>query len=187
MLFRSLAERWDTPRVLKDILTAVRGVSGSGYVDPHRIAIMGSGMRGFHAAACATESPNTFAAVLTHHAVFDLEAYARRYFGRVRNDDADYLRERLADASEDEEGNTISPLLAADRLRVPVFIATYRAHINSIYSQARQLADSLQERKVPVMIFARETDHLGRYSPADSEAYNEAVIAFLAEHLSANP
>jgi len=128
-----------------DVVSGVDYLIGKGFIDPDRVGAMGWSEGGYISAFLATTS-NRFAAVSVGAGVSDWTAYY------VNTDIAPFTRQYLKATpwSEPEVYRTASPVTYVNKANTPVLIQHGEEDRRVPVSNAYELRQALEDRKVPV-------------------------------------
>jgi dienelactone hydrolase len=121
-----------------DILAAGRWLVSQGIADPARLGIVGWGYAGYAALQAGSLEPGTFKAIIAIAPVTDLAALQAL---RGRDQDRAQLAETFGDGSSLQD---TSPVMHADRIKVPVLLFHGTMDWDIPVAQSRTLADRLK-------------------------------------------
>ena len=181
----SLAEEWDLRRMSDDVTDAVRAVLKTGYVDPARVAIMGSEDGAHLALSGAVFDPDLYRCCIVVDAIVDFGALIKdqKYFQYDSSFYATALR-FLGNPSEvPEKFQAMTPAAHVDRLKAATLVA-YRRADKIGESQSGRLNSELQRHGVVHESLAVGDPYPGRGHLQNQVEIYRAIEAFLAKHLA---
>ena len=170
-----------------DVTAATKTALASGYIDPHRVAIMGGSFGAYLALCGVTHEPDLYRCAVTIAGVFDWRQMLRQekfyqydlpYYAR--------LLRKLGDPNKDPARfDAISPVRMVNKIRVPVFVAHGKDDFVADIEQSKQLVAELSKYNVPhETLFVGGEGHGMAHLDAEVELY-ERIEAFLAKNLQA--
>lgn len=148
-----LAGEWGELEV-EDIRAAINALAGDGRIDPQRVFVRGGSAGGFSALRALAELPQLRGGA-SLYGVSDPLALRRV----THKFEADYLDWLIGDPEQDAERyRDRTPLLQADRIRVPVIFFQGALDAVVVPSQAESMVEALRQRGLPVEyhLFAEE-------------------------------
>ncbi|MFT0634539.1 alpha/beta hydrolase family protein [Pseudomonas sihuiensis] len=148
-----LAGEWGELEV-EDIRAAINALAGDGRIDPQRVFVRGGSAGGFSALRALAELPQLRGGA-SLYGVSDPLALRRV----THKFEADYLDWLIGDPEQDAERyQDRTPLLQADRIRVPVIFFQGALDAVVVPSQAESMVEALRQRGLPVEyhLFAEE-------------------------------
>ena len=162
-----------------DLADGVRWLVAQKLADPARICIVGWSYGGYAALMGAIETPGLYRCAVSMAGVTDL----RRRLDRAQ-------RSRLADLnmprydSDPVAVDANSPLLHADRIRIPVLLAHGRRDFTVPVEDTEAMEAALRDagKQVEAIYFDDDDHYL--YREEDRIAYLKALDRFLAENLA---
>lgn len=153
----------------------------SGQVDPKRVCIMGGSYGGYAALWGAIRNPERYRCAVSLAGVTDLPGilrYDKRMFSAPRYFKA-WQRKVKGEADNETDLESVSPLLQADRLTVPVLIVHGDKDYTVPVKQGRQMVAALERRKASVQsVFYPEEGH-GLQKEEDIADFLKRLDAFL--------
>lgn len=155
-------ENWDFRGMSEDVNDATREVIASGFVDGHRVAIMGSGFGGYLAVEGAADAPNLYRCAVAIDGIFDWANLIeeRKYW---QYDDPSYgvMRRKIGDPRKDPaKFDAISPIDHVNRIGTPIFVA-YERISEDLMEQSKRLTSRLDRHSVPCVAMPIGDDHNG--------------------------
>jgi dipeptidyl aminopeptidase/acylaminoacyl peptidase len=154
----------------------------TGQVDPKRVCIVGASYGGYAALWGAIRNPERYRCAASVAGVTDLEAQLRsnrKSFTATR-----YFKEWRTKLKGDERFDlkSVSPLMQAARLKVPVLIAHGEKDQTVPVAQGRQMVKALAATKADVTsVFYKDGEH-DFTSSEDLADFLRRLEAFLAKH-----
>ncbi|APU30782.1 peptidase S9 [Ectopseudomonas alcaliphila JAB1] len=148
-----LAGEWGELEV-EDIRAAINALAGDGRIDPQRVFVRGGSAGGFSALRALAELPQLRGGA-SLYGVSDPLALRRV----THKFEADYLDWLIGDPEQDAERYLDrTPLLQADRIRVPVIFFQGALDAVVVPSQTEAMVEALRQRGLPVEyhLFAEE-------------------------------
>ena len=181
----SLKPRMEFRKMHDDVTDGVRALIKSGIADPAHIAIIGASFGGYLAVCGAAFEPDLYRCAVTIAGVFDWDRAMRD----ARHNDPDAFRyERMLHELGDpkvqrEKFEAISPLHAADQIRIPVFIAHGGEDRVADSGQSHRLAKILKKSGTPYeTMFAGAEGH-GFFTLKNRIELYQRIEAFLKKNL----
>ena len=154
----------------------------SGQVDPKRVCIFGASYGGYAAMWGAIRNPERYRCAASWAGVSDLEGQLR--YDRKGSSATRYFKEwRTKVAGEGKfDLKTVSPLMNADRLKVPILIGHGEADTTVPVKQSQSMVAALNKAGADVTsVFYKKSDH-GFGSTADYEDFLKQLEKFLANN-----
>ncbi|MDM9653481.1 S9 family peptidase [Pseudomonas wenzhouensis] len=148
-----LADQWGELEV-EDIRATIDALAGDGRIDPQRVFVRGGSAGGFSALRALAELPQLRGGA-SLYGVSDPLALRRV----THKFEADYLDWLIGDPEQDAERyRDRTPLLQADRIRVPVIFFQGSLDAVVVPSQTESMVEALRQRGLPVEyhLFAEE-------------------------------
>ena len=182
------AEEWDFRKMSDDVTDATRALLTSGYVDPRRIAIMGSNWAAYLALSGAVFDPDLYRCCVVDVGTFDW-GYLMKDQKYFQYDSAFYSTALrfLGDPSKvPEKFAAITPLDHIDRLKAATFV-DYVKYDPAGLSQSRRLISELEHDNVPHETLQVGNDFRGRDDLDEQVELFSHVEAFLGKHLGPGP
>ena len=137
---------------VRDLLSAVDWLAGSGEVDPERIGIMGGSYGGFMVLAAITEAPERWAAAIDLYGIANFETFLehtgpwrRKHRAREYGTDPEFLR-------------SISPIHHADRIRCPLLVFQGDHDVRVPPEESEQIVETVRrnEGDVEYVVYPEE-------------------------------
>ena len=148
-----LADQWGELEI-EDIRAAIDALAGDGRIDAQRVYVRGGSAGGFSALRALVELPQLRGGA-SLYGVSDPLALRRL----THKFEADYLGWLIGDPEQDAERyRDRTPLLQADRIRVPVIFFQGSLDAVVVPSQTESMVEALRQRGLPVEyhLFAEE-------------------------------
>jgi dipeptidyl aminopeptidase/acylaminoacyl peptidase len=160
-----------------DLMAAVDAVEQRPEIDASRTAAMGGSFGGYMANWVATQT-DRFRAIVTHASLWDLDAFTGT------TDAAYYWEKEWGDPlREPKRYEQNSPHRYADAIRTPMLVIHGDKDYRVPIGEALRLWYDLQKRGVPSKFLYFPDENHWVLTPGNSIIWNEAVLAFLAEHV----
>lgn len=165
-----------------DLDDGVKWLVQSGTVDPRRVCIMGASYGGYAAMWAAARNPDVYRCAISFAGVSDLASmmrYDRQLFAATR-----YYRDWRMRV-QGEKGfdlDSVSPLRAVDRVRVPLLIAHGSKDDTVPPSQSIRMHEALTKAGKPHEFTIYEGAGHGLSDPAHAIDFLGRVEAFLQTH-----
>lgn len=172
-----------------DLADAVQWAAKQGLIDDKRVCIMGASYGGYAALMGPIRHPGVYRCAISFAGVTDIEL---RYNARD-SDLTEQLRRYslpllLGDPEADKERmRSVSPLLRAGEIKVPVLLAQGAKDRRVPIEHAEKFVKAAKAAGVNVDYKVYELEGHGFAIPADEADYYRRVEAFLAKHLGAAP
>ena len=167
--------------VQDDITDATRWVLDQGFADPARVCIYGVSFGAYSALMGAIREPDLYRCAAGFAGIYDLEMlYTRGDIPRRRAGVA-YLKEAVG--TDREQLQKFSPVHAAHKIKIPVFIAHGGEDQRAPIEQAEALEKALREAGVPVQSQYYEEGGHGYYSMDANKRLYVALLGFLEQHI----
>ncbi len=178
-------ESFEFRKMHDDVTDGVRALIADGVADPQRVAIVGASFGGYLAVCGAAFEPDLYRCAVTVAGVFDWERVMKDWRRESR---ATYMLRHLEHKFGDPRQNRakfaeLSPLTAADQIRVPVFVAHGQDDRIADVAHSRQLVKTLAAHRVPhETLFLKHVGHGLERIENRVELYTR-IEAFLKKHL----
>ncbi len=174
----------------EDVTDGVRALRIKSHLaDPDRMAIMGGSFGGYLAICGAAYEGPLYRCAITVAGIFDWEQVMREAQNE-QGDSAQYgsLKRNLGDPKQHHENfDNISPIRAADRITIPIFVAHGREDRVASFEESKQLVRALEKHSIPhEVMFADLEDH-GFSHVENQVALYTRIEAFLARDLAPRP
>jgi dipeptidyl aminopeptidase/acylaminoacyl peptidase len=172
-------------RMHDDLVDALRWCTQRGYVDPRRVAILGSSYGGYAALVGAAFTPELFCCAIACVAPVNLVTTIESlppYWSAART----LFYRRVGDPAHDRELLwSRSPLSRADRISIPLLIVHAARDTRVPNGEARTLVEAMRARgaEPELLLFEREGHHYLEL-PEHRDAFCTAVESFLARHMT---
>ncbi|MBL9217407.1 MAG: S9 family peptidase [Opitutaceae bacterium] len=181
----SLKPRMEFRKMHDDVTDGVRALIKSGIADPARIAICGGSFGGYLAICGAAFEPDLYKCAITIAGIFDWAKVMKE--ARAGDPDSsryDQLLRDLGDPKKQQDKfEAMSPILSAEQIKIPVFIAHGEEDQVADASQSHRLAKALAKAGVPhEKMFASGEAH-GFASLKNRVELYQRIESFLKKHL----
>jgi len=168
-----------------DVTDAVKQIAASGLIAPQRIGICGASFSGFLALSGAVNEPDLYRCAASIAGVFDWsELIAERtdnpstFLGNL------FLRLKYGHPTFDREKFVaVSPLLRADRIRIPVFLSHGRNDQRVSADQSVKMLKTLKNRDAPVTSFFPDLEGHSFQSPRNRARLIDELEQFFKKDL----
>lgn len=181
----SLKPRMEFRQMHDDVTDGVQAMIQAGIADSRHIAIVGGSFGGYLAVCGAAFEPDLYRCAVTKAGVFDWEQALRD--ARRNDSDSfryDYLLNRLGDPKADREKfEAMSPLRAADRIRIPIFVSHGGEDKTADADQSHRLVKALRQTGTPVETMFERWEGHGFYTLKNRVELYERIEAFLKQHI----
>jgi dipeptidyl aminopeptidase/acylaminoacyl peptidase len=166
-----------------DITDATRWLIAQGVADPKRIGIYGGSYGGYATLAGVTYTPDLYAAAVDYVGVANLFTFMKtippywkpflpKFYDMVGNPEKDI--ERLS---------ATSPVMHADRIKTPLFIAQGARDPRVNKAESDQMVEALKKRGVEVQYMVKDNEGHGFRNEENQFEFYEAMEKFFAQHL----
>lgn len=172
-------DEWAFNKMAEDIVAATRLLAGSGYVDPKRIGIQGSGSAAYLAVAAAIADPDLFKAVVGIQGTYDWPRHLRNVKDTpVWEVNHGVLSRHLAGGNLD----AISINDKLGRIRGAVLVG-YQRELGEATAQSTSLASGLERAGVATRTVAVGGDRSPLNLVMNQAELNSKIAEFYAERL----
>ncbi len=154
-----------------DITDGARWLIAQGIADPKRLGIYGGSYGGYATLAGVVYTPELYAAAVDYVGVANLFTFMK-FQDMVGHPEKD--KERLA---------ATSPVLHADRIRTPLFIAQGARDPRVNKAESDQVVEALKKRGVEVQYMVKDDEGHGFRGEDNQFEFYAAMEKFFAEHL----
>ena len=170
-------------RMQDDLVDAVAYCVSQGWIDPSRVAIMGSSYGGYAALAGAAFTPDLFRCAIDlcgpSNLLTLLESIPPYWKPMIA-----FMRAKVGDpVLERDLLLSRSPLSRVDAIRIPVLIAHGANDPRVKQAEAEQIVEALRTKGVPHEYLLFSDEGHGLVHPRNREQFYAAAERFLAEHL----
>jgi dipeptidyl aminopeptidase/acylaminoacyl peptidase len=168
-----------------DITDGVQWLIGRGVADPKRIAIYGASYGGYATLAGVTFTPDLYACGIDYVGpanLFTLLKTIPPYWEPIRVKFQAMIGDPVADKGLLEAA---SPVLHADRIKVPMLIAQGANDPRVNKDESDQMVAALRARGIPVEYIVKDNEGHGFSNEENQFEFYEAMERFLAQHLAA--
>lgn len=131
---------------VKDLKDCADFLVQRGVAAPKRVAIMGAAYGGYMVLSALTEFPDLFAAGVDLFGTTNLETFFQTEFANV------YIKEYGDPATQKDLLRQLSPIHRIDRIKTPLLLLHGEKDPAVPVAEAREIADQLQKRGVPVQL-----------------------------------
>ena len=167
-----------------DITDGVRWVISQGIANPKRIAIYGASYGGYATMAGLAFTPELYRCGINYVGVTDIELLLKTIPEAWEATRAQ-LEAMTGNAKKDRERlRATSPLLNADKIRVPVFFAYGELDDRVDMKHATRLASKLKDNHVPIEWMVRSDEGHGYRHWKNKIEFYQTAERFLAENLA---
>jgi dipeptidyl aminopeptidase/acylaminoacyl peptidase len=168
-----------------DITDGVMHLIEQKIADPARICIYGGSYGGYAALWGVIKTPDLYKCGASFAGVSDLSTMLA---GSIFDDSTAVSREisrlRVGDPKEMKpQLDEVSPLIHADKVRVPLFIAHGEQDTRVLASQSKDMVKALQQLSKSVEWMPLEGVGHGFFWVRDEVRYQRALLAFLKRHI----
>jgi dipeptidyl aminopeptidase/acylaminoacyl peptidase len=161
-----------------DITDGVRDLTARGIVDPQRVCIQGSSYGGYAALWGLIKSPELYKCGVSFAGVTNLAVLVNRV--DRTDDDARWLRRHIGDPAQDKrELEWVSPVLHADRIKVPVLLVHGERDRVVPPSHGRNMLEALRDDRKQVEWLALNHAGHGIFLPSERTTYYTTLLDFL--------
>lgn len=168
-----------------DITDGVKWLIQQGIADPKRIGIYGASYGGYATLAGVTFTPDLYAAAVDYVGVANLftfmgtippywEPFRQQMYAMVGNPD---------DAKDKARLSATSPVLHAERIKTPLFIAQGAKDPRVNKAESDQMVEALKKRGVTVQYLVKDNEGHGFHNEENQFEFYGAMEAFLKQHL----
>lgn len=169
-----------------DITDGVEYLKKEGIADPERIAIYGGSYGGYATLAGVTFTPDLYACAVDYVGVANLFTFMKT-FPPYWKPYLDQWYEMVGDPKKDSLLIAeASPVLHADKIKVPLFIAQGANDPRVNKAESDQMVDALKNRRVEVEYMVKENEGHGFLNQNNKFDFYGAMEQFLDKHLKSN-
>jgi dipeptidyl aminopeptidase/acylaminoacyl peptidase len=172
-----------------DLVDSVQWAAKQGLVDDKRVCIMGASYGGYAALMGPIRHPGAYRCAISFAGVTDIELRYNAWGSDLSNQSRRYtLPVLMGDPETDKDVlRTVSPLLRAGEIKVPVLLAQGAKDRRVPIEHAEKFVKAAKAAGVNVDYKVYHLEGHGFVIPADRADYYRRVEAFLAKHLAATP
>jgi dipeptidyl aminopeptidase/acylaminoacyl peptidase len=178
-------DEWAYRKMHEDVTDATKALLASGYVDRHRVAIMGHGFGGYLALCGVAFEPSLYRCAVAVSANYDWgKLIEDQQYNQYSNPFYARMLAKLGDPKKEvEKFDAMSPLKHANDIRVPVLVSYGEYDQTVEIAMAKDLVSTLRHKGLDAdsIRFANEGSGV-HYVDHKVELY-ERVEAFLAKNL----
>ncbi|QSX78866.1 alpha/beta hydrolase family protein [Agrilutibacter solisilvae] len=162
-----------------DVTDATRWAIDQKIADPSKICIYGASYGGYAALMGVAREPALYRCAAGYVGVYDLEAMHRQ-----DSRDSRYLRLFMEDwVGERSSLDARSPVLLADRIKVPVLLAAGGEDRVAPIAHSQKMELALHKAGVPVETLYFDTEGHGFYAQEHQREFYVRLLDFLGRHL----
>ena len=169
-----------------DITDGVQWLIAQGIADPRRIGIYGGSYGGYATLAGVAFTPDLYAAAVDYVGVSNMFTFMQTmppYWEPSRQ----MLYEMVGNPEKDKElFARVSPVLHADQIKTPLFIAQGANDPRVNKNESDQVVGALQKRGVPVEYMLKSDEGHGFHNEENRFDFYEAMEMFLEKYLKDN-
>jgi dipeptidyl aminopeptidase/acylaminoacyl peptidase len=166
-----------------DVSDGVAYAIKEGIADPKRVAIYGASYGGYATLAGLTFTPELYACGVDYVGVSNLFTFMKTippYWKPM----IEMLYEMVGDPEKDKELlAAASPVMHADKIRVPLFIAQGAKDPRVNKDESDQMVAALKKRGIEVEYMVKDNEGHGFHNEENRFEFYEAMERFLAKHL----
>jgi dipeptidyl aminopeptidase/acylaminoacyl peptidase len=166
-----------------DVTDGVNYVIREGIADPRRVCIYGGSYGGYTALAGLAFTPELYACGVDYVGVSNLFTFLKTippYWKPM----LDMFHEMIGDPEKDKELLAeASPVLHADKIRVPLLIAQGAQDPRVNVEESNQMVAALAKRGIVVEYLVKENEGHGFHNEENRFEFYEAMERFLEKHL----
>jgi dipeptidyl aminopeptidase/acylaminoacyl peptidase len=170
-----------------DLTDGVRYLIAQGTADPKRVAIYGGSYGGYATLAGLAFTPELYAAGVDYVGVSNLFTFMNTippYWKPM----LDQIHEMVGDPEKDKELlAATSPVLHADRIVAPLFVAQGANDPRVNKAESDQMVAALKKRGVVVEYLVKENEGHGFHNEENQFEFYEKMAIFLEKHLAKKP
>ena len=168
-----------------DVTDGVHWLIKEGIADPKRVAIYGGSYGGYATLAGITFTPDLYAAAVDYVGVSNLFTFMKTippYWKPY----LEMFQEMVGDMEKDKELlASASPVLHADKIKTPLFIAQGAKDPRVNKDESDQMVDALKKRGVDVEYMVKDNEGHGFRNEENRFEFYEAMEKFLKKHIGA--
>lgn len=169
--------------MLDDIIDGAEWIVAKGIADKKRLAIYGGSYGGYATLAALAFRPGVFACGVNYVGVSNLLTFMNTippYWDNFR----EVMYQRIGHPEKDKEFlRSRSPLFAADKINVPLFVAQGFNDPRVNHAEAEQIVEAVKANKKPVEYLVKMDEGHGFQNPENRIEFYEKMEAFLEKHL----
>lgn len=162
-----------------DLTDATRWAIDQGIADEKRICIYGASYGGYAAMMGVVNEPGLYKCAVGYVGVYDLDDWARPDALSARSS-AQWLSEWVGQPGE---LGAVSPVKLADRIDVPVLLASGGADRVVPVEHSKRMEKALRDAGQSVDVIHYETEGHGYYTLEHRRAFDVKLLDFLARHI----
>jgi dipeptidyl aminopeptidase/acylaminoacyl peptidase len=165
-----------------DVTDATRWSIEQGIADPARICIHGTSYGAYAALMGAAKEPSLYRCASGYVGVYDLAALHTSGDIRDSGSGDTYLQQWVG---KPEDLADVSPTRLADKIKVPVLLASGGEDRRAPSTQSDMMEKALKRAGVPVQHIHFSQESHGFYKPAHQKEYFTALLEFLDRNIGA--
>ena len=170
-----------------DITDGVRWVISQGIANPKHVAIYGASYGGYATMAGLAFTPELYCCGINYVGVTDIELLLKTIPEAWETTRA-AMEAMTGNAKKDRERlRATSPLLNADKIRVPVFFAYGEQDDRVDMKHATKLASKLKDNHIPIEWMVRSHEGHGYRNWDNKIEFYQTAEKFLAENMTGTP
>lgn len=166
-----------------DITDGVKWLIDQGIADPNRVGIYGGSYGGYATLAGITFTPDLYACAVDYVGVSNLFTFMKTippYWKPY----LDMLHEMVGDPVADKElMEAASPVMHADKIKVPLFIAQGKNDPRVNIDESNQMVEALKKRGIEVEYMVKDNEGHGFHNEENRFDFYTSMEKFWAKHL----
>jgi dipeptidyl aminopeptidase/acylaminoacyl peptidase len=170
-------------KMLDDLVDGVNWLVSEGISDPKRMGIYGGSYGGYATLSALAFQPDVFACGIDYVGVSNLLTFMNTippYWETFR----EVMYQRVGDPEKDKEFlKSRSPLFAADKIKVPLFVAQGYNDPRVNHAEAEQIVEALKKNGHPVEYMVKMDEGHGFANPENNIDFYQHMESFLEKHL----
>lgn len=168
-------------KIQDDLVDGVRWAVGTGEVDGGRMCVFGASFGAYSALMLAAREPSMFRCAVGYAGVYDLNLLGKPENNRLDDLHANYVRKTVGEGRPALD--RVSPVLMADRIRVPVLLVHGGRDKTALVEHAEKMRAALTQAGRPPEWMLAPTEGHGFYTTRNRIEFYRRLEAFLARHL----
>jgi dipeptidyl aminopeptidase/acylaminoacyl peptidase len=171
--------KWGT-EMIDDMTDGTNFLIKEGIVDKDRMCVYGASYGGYAAIQSVIREPDLYKCTVGFVGVYDLDMMFEKGDIQENQSGVNYMK-RVLPTGEDVKVQ--SPVLNADKIKVPVFIIQGEEDVRVPKEHAFALRDALEARKHPLEWMMKKGEGHGFYKPENNIERWEAMLKFFNKHM----